>query len=415
MKSPKVFSQFARLIALTTAIGVCSVAMAPSAMAEDKIGAKVGKPLQAAQELAQKKDLNGALAKVKEAEAVSSKTPFEQFKIDQFKVFIQLQRGDYASAGKAMEATIASGFLPPEEVTKTYKSLAQIAYQVKDYNKVIEYGKKYSQNAPGDLELQLVVIQAQYLQKDFKSTASGLRSVIASADKSGKEVKQDWLQLLLSAEYEQKNTAGVAEVLEMLLKRFPSQKYWRDRIQMVQDLPDLGDRENFEILRLMNEIGVLEGADEYIELAEIAIQLGLPGEAKSTLDKGFSSQILGVGEGADRQKRLLTMAGTQAAEDSKSLAQVEKETAAAATGDPDVKTGEAYLNYGQVDAAVAALQRGLGKGNVTSPDSANLQLGIAFFRQGKIEEAKTAFAAVTQNHALAELARLWTLFIQQKK
>ena len=129
--------RFARYIAVGTALGIGAIAMTPAAIAEEKIGAKVGKPLQAAQELAQKKDLNGALAKVKEAEAVASKTPFEQFKIDQFKVFIQLQRADYAAAGRAMEATIASGFLSAEETTKTYKSLAQIAYQVKDYNKVI--------------------------------------------------------------------------------------------------------------------------------------------------------------------------------------------------------------------------------------------------------------------------------------
>ncbi|OGT84851.1 MAG: hypothetical protein A3H91_08905 [Gammaproteobacteria bacterium RIFCSPLOWO2_02_FULL_61_13] len=407
--------RFARYIAVVTALGIGAIAMTPAAIAEEKIGAKVGKPLQAAQELAQKKDLNGALAKVKEAEAVASKTPFEQFKIDQFKVFIQLQRADYAAAGRAMEATIASGFLSAEETTKTYKSLAQIAYQVKDYNKVIEYGKKYAQSAPGDLEVQLLIIQAQYLQKDYKGTATSLRAIIASADKSGREVKQDWLQLLMSAEYEQKNDAGVADVLEMLLKRFPSPKYWRDRIQMVQDLPELGDRENFEILRLMNETDVLQDEGEYIELAELAIQLGLPGEAKSVLDKGFANQTLGMGEAADRQKRLLTMASTQAGDDSKALAQVEKETAAAASGDPDVKTGEAYLNYGQLDAAVAALQRGLGKGNVTALDTANLQLGIAYFRLGRIEEAKTAFAAVTQNKALTDLARLWTLYIQQKK
>ena len=261
----------------------------------------------------------------------------------------------------------------------------------------------------------MLIIQAQYLQKDYKGTATSLRAIIASADKSGREVKQDWLQLLMSAEYEQKNDAGVADVLEMLLKRFPSPKYWRDRIQMVQDLPELGDRENFEILRLMNETDVLQDEGEYIELAELAIQLGLPGEAKSVLDKGFANQTLGMGEAADRQKRLLTMASTQAGDDSKALAQVEKETAAAASGDPDVKTGEAYLNYGQLDAAVAALQRGLGKGNVTALDTANLQLGIAYFRLGRIEEAKTAFAAVTQNKALTDLARLWTLYIQQKK
>jgi len=68
-----------------------------------------------------------------------------------------------------------------------------------------------------------------------------------------------------------------------------------------------------------------------------------------------------------------------------------------------------------VDAAVTAIQRGIGKGNVTNMDSANLQLGIALYRQGKISDAATAFAAVKQNKALSELARLWTLLIQQKK
>lgn len=415
MSSSKVFARFMRFAAMAAIVSAFTLVLVPAHAEEEKVGAKVGKPLQAAQELAQKKQFNEALAKVREAEAVESRTPFEQFKIDEFKVYIHLQRGDYASAGKAMEATIASGRLPADEVAKRYKNLAQIAYQVKDYNKVIDYGKKYLQSNPGDTEFQLLIVQAQYLQKDFKSAAAGLRSVIAAAEKSGREVKQDWLQLLMSSAYEQQDIAGVREALDMLVKRFPSEKYWRDRLQMVQDLPDLGDRENFEILRLMNEVGVLRDSGEYIELAELSIQLGLPGEAKKVLDKGFASQMLGIDEGADRQKRLLSMASTQAAEDSKSLAQIEKEAAGAATGDAQAKVGEAYLNYGQADAAVAALQAGIAKGGLKSADTANLQLGIAQYRLGKLEEARTAFAAVTQNQALKELAVLWSLFIQQKK
>lgn len=416
MNPSMVLSRFMRFAAMAAVVGAFTLALIPSASAEEeKVGAKVGKPLQAAQELAQKKQFNEALAKVKEAEAVATKTPFEQFKIDEFKVYIHLQRGDYASAGRSMEATIASGRLPADEVTKRYKSLAQISFQLKDYGKVVEYGRKYLQGAPGDTDVQLLIVQAQYLLKDFKSSAEGLRTVIASAEKAGREVKQDWLQLLMSSEYEQKNMAGVATALDMLLKRYPSEKYWRDRLQMVQDLPDLGDRENFEILRLMNEVGVLKDAGEVIELAELSIQLGLPGEAKTVLEKGFASQTLGTGEGADRQKRLLNMASTQAADDAKTLAQVEKEAAGAATGDAQAKVGEAYLNYGQLDAAVAALQAGIAKGGLKSVDTANLQLGIAQYRLGKIQEATTALAAVTQNQALKELAVLWTLFIQQKK
>jgi hypothetical protein len=414
MNPSKVVPRFARLAALIAAVGVLVFA-APYTAAEEKIGAKVGKPLQAAQELAEKKKFNEALAKVAEAEAVASKTPFEQFKIDQFKVYINLQRGDYAAAGKAMEATLRSGFLPADEVVRTHKSLAQIAFQVKDYNKVIDYGRKYLQSVPGDLEFQLLIVQAQYLLKDYKASADGLRAIIAAADKSGREVKQDWIQLLMSSEYELKNMTGVAEALNMMLKRYPSGKFWRDRLQMVQDLPDLGDRENFEVLRLMNEVGVLEDAGEYVELAELSIQLGLPGEAKTVLEKGFTAQVLGVGENADRQKRLLNMAATQAAEDSKSLAQIEKEAAAVPTGDALAKVGEAYLNYGQPEAAVAALQAGIAKGGLKSADTANLQLGIAQFRLGKLEDARAAFALVTQNQALKELAELWSLFVQQKK
>jgi hypothetical protein len=64
---------------------------------------------------------------------------------------------------------------------------------------------------------------------------------------------------------------------------------------------------------------------------------------------------------------------------------------------------------------VAAIQRGLGKG-VKSADTANLQLGIAYYKLAKQEEAKAAFAAVTQGKkAFAELAALWTILIQQKK
>lgn len=415
MNPSKVWSRFLRGAAFAAFAGTLVLAVNPAGAAEEKVGVKVGKPLQAAQELAQKKQFNDALAKIKEAEAVDPKTPFEQFKIDEFKVYIHLQRGDYASAGRAMEATIASGRLPADEVVKRYKNLAQIAYQVKDYNKVIEHGKKYLQSAPGDVDIQLLIVQSQYLQKDFKSAGAGLRTIITAADKSGREVKLEWLQLLMSCEYEQNNTAGVADALTMLVQRYPSEKYWRDRLQMVQDLPNLGDRENFEILRLMNTVGVLKDSGEIIELAELAIQLGLPGEAKSVLEQGFTNQVLGVGEGADRQKRLLGMAATQATDDSKTLAQVEKEAAAAATGDALAKIGEAYLNYGQADAAVTALQAGLAKGGLKSADTANLQLGIAQYRLGKTEEAKAAFAAVTENQALKELAALWSLFIQQKK
>ena len=55
-------------MAMAGPLGVATVALAPSvAVAQQKVSAKVGVPLKAAQEASQKKNWNGALAKINEA------------------------------------------------------------------------------------------------------------------------------------------------------------------------------------------------------------------------------------------------------------------------------------------------------------------------------------------------------------
>ena len=108
------------------------------------------------------------------------------------------------------------------------------------------------------------------------------------------------------------------------------------------------------------------------------------------------------------------MATNQADSDSKSLAQLEKEAAAAATGEADAKLGEAYLTYGQYEPAIAALRRGLGKSGVKSPETAQLHLGLAFLRSGKNDDARSAFKAINQDPTLTEIARLWTDYTRQQ-
>lgn len=378
-----------------------------------KIGVKVGKPLQAAQELTQQKKWKEALTKVNEANAMEGKTAFEQYKIDEFLVYIELNLQDYPAAAKSMEASIASGFLPPEEVTTQYKQLAQINYQLKNYPKAADYGRKYLQASPGNTEVQLLVVQAFYLQKDFKNAADAMRDLVQTAGKADKPVKEEWLQLLMSCEYELKNDDGVGKALELLIQHYPSPKYWRDRLQMLQDRTNLTERQSLEIYRLMLVTDSLDTGDEYVEMAELALHVGLPGEAKAVLEKGFASQKLG-GEKKDREQRLLDMAKNQADGDSKSLPQLDKEAAAAATGEADAKLGEAYLSYGQYDPAIAALQRGLGKSGVKNAEEAQLHLGLAYLWSGKSDDARGAFKAVNQDPTLTDLARLWTDYTKQQ-
>ena len=58
-----------------------------SSLAQEKVRPEVGKPLQAAQDMMKANKFKEALAKVREADAVSGKTPFGQ----RFREFVRLQ------------------------------------------------------------------------------------------------------------------------------------------------------------------------------------------------------------------------------------------------------------------------------------------------------------------------------------
>jgi hypothetical protein len=63
-------------VAFSSVLGVSAAVLAPSvAVAQQTVSAKVGVPLKAAQGAIQKKNWNGALAKIKEAQAVQPRTP----------------------------------------------------------------------------------------------------------------------------------------------------------------------------------------------------------------------------------------------------------------------------------------------------------------------------------------------------
>jgi hypothetical protein len=63
-------------------------------------------------------------------------------------------------------------------------------------------------------------------------------------------------------------------------------------------------RLGLDIFRVQVAIGELTKADQYMAFAEMAMQAGLPAEAKAVLDKGYAVGVLGSGPEADHHGRL---------------------------------------------------------------------------------------------------------------
>jgi tetratricopeptide (TPR) repeat protein len=396
-------------IALSSIVATSAYA----AKADKQVGSKVGKPLKEALDLANSGKFKDAMSKAQEAAAIPGKTPVEDYKINEIMAYIAVKLGDYATAAKAYEATLQSGELPADQAKERLNQLTKMYYQLNNYPKVIQYGNQYLKEGGTDTMAALLVTQAYYQQKDDAHTIESAQALIRMANQSGQPVKEEWLQLLMNSQVRAGQENDALKTLDQLLDKFPTQQLWSQRLGYAQTHGASSDRKNLEMYRLKYIVGVLKDA-EYVEMAQLSMALGFPGDAKTALEKGFNSKILGVGANKDRETRLYNLAQTSAATDQKGLPNFEKEAAAAAGGDSDVKLGEAYASYGSYDKAVEAIKRGLKKGNVKAEDEAHLQLGVAYANLKRNAEAISEFKAVPADSKLADVAHLWIIYVGNK-
>lgn len=409
-------------VALSLALGAAVPAVAlltpPAAHAaeqERKITTKaVAAPLKAAQEAMQKKQWDTALAEIKKAAAVEKKTPFEAYQIDEFMGYVLIQQKKFGEAAPVFERLVNSEFIPPEQVDERTKTVAQLYFQVKNYGKAAEWAKKWLDKHPNTEDMGILLGQSQYLLNDFKGAAATMNKVIANAEKAGRKPDENWIQIVMSSQFKLDNREGIGEALKKMVRYYPKPEYWENLLDIYRRKAQ-GDRVTLGYYRLMNDLGVLKEPGDYVEMAQLAMDAGVPGEAQEIVEKGISAGTL---KGKDkteqgRYDRLLAGAKKQSDLDKASLAQLAAEAEKSKSGQPHVALGQAYLSYGEIDKAIAALEKGISIGTgVIDIDEANISLGIAYLKKGQKEQARKAFNTVKDDSKWNELADLWVIRTQ---
>jgi tetratricopeptide (TPR) repeat protein len=201
--------------------------------------------------------------------------------------------------------------------------------------------------------------------------------------------------------------AAYLAALERLVQYYPKREYWADLLRRIEARPGFSNRLTLELYRLRAATKTLSTPNEYSEYAQLALQEQQATEAKKILDEGFANGVLGKGQEADRQKRLLALATQKATEAPTDLKTAEADAANNKDGSALVRIGLAYTALGQYDKGIGLIQQGINKGGLKHKDDANLQLGIALTRAGQKGRAATAFKSVTGTDGAADLARLW--------
>jgi len=340
------------------------------------------------------------------AEGAAGKTDYDTFIINELLGACAAGSGDYATAARALEASGNSEYLPAAQQGARLKTLMQINYTLKAYDKAIDIGNKAAKAGSIDNDMQTLLAQSYYQKGDYKATKAFTAEWIAAQEKRGQQPRESLLQINLDSCIKVKDEPCTTRTFEKLVTFYPKPEYWQNLMRsMFREGGD--DKTKLNVFRLAVDVGSMRRGDDYAEMAQLAIEQGLPSEAQAALESGFARKVFTEQRDIDRNTRLLNAAKTKAATEKAGLAQADRAAAAGAKGDADVLVGESYLGAGQYAQAVTAIKRGLAKGNVANAAAAQTTLGIALLKSGAKADAANTFKAVKGDEAQQRLAKLW--------
>jgi tetratricopeptide (TPR) repeat protein len=423
-------SQFrlARISLILAAIGLnAAPALLPSAFAQAKpadAAAAAPKPETLrpelfkllepgkVKELMTAKKYSEIQANITAAEAFPDRTPYETYIIDRMKLALGSATNNDPMAMAALEAVIATGRMDKKDNADFIQALANYHYNAKNYAKAIEWFKRYQKEAPEPEKVARPLSRAYYLNNDFAGAKAELEKIVAAAEAAHKAPEQDDLRLLASAHAKMKDMTAYSGTLEKLVALYPNDEIWVDLLRRVPSKPGFRVGLMLDVYRLeMSALKAME-ADEYTEMAELALLGGFFTEAKDAMDAGFAAGVLGTGAGAAKHKALRDKATKNAADDAKTIAAGDASARAAKTGQPMINLGYAYATMGQFDKGIDLIEKGIAKGGLKNADDAKMRLGQALAKAGRKADAIKVFESLKGNDGMGDLSRYWIIFLK---
>jgi Tfp pilus assembly protein PilF len=399
------------LLCLCAFIGFAGLSTAAHAADKPKqeISRAIAKEMASTQKAMQASQWSEALKNLEAAEGKPGQTTFDKKTVAEFKGICYVRLNNLKAAQTSYEQALATGGYSADELPKTYRLLFQLAATNKAEAKAIEYGKQAADSGSATDDDLMIMSQLYYQQKDCKNSAVWGDKAIAAFKKAGQPPKEVLYQIKLQCASDANDTAGMKTGLYDLIRLTNKTSYWNNLIRLErQDERD--DNNTRMIYRVMYDTNSMNADTDYIEMAQLLGDAGLPGEAFSVLDKAMSSNAIKE-EHKERTTRLLTALKTRSDADKKGLPALDTEATKNPAGQLDVKLGEVYFGAGDYQNAATAINRGIGKGQVKQLDEAYVYLGRAQAALKNNAEAKKAFEKLkTVPNISPRVLKLWELY-----
>ncbi|MEE9434053.1 MAG: hypothetical protein V3V15_07415 [Sphingorhabdus sp.] len=291
-----------------------------------------------------------------------------------------------------------------------YNDLKDYSLAAASFEKAYEHGLRR-----GDIEVNLA--NSYTLSKNYEKSVDWLVIAIDANAAKGGGLRKDLYDQLVANSRRSRKPALINKAYKAVLKRVPSDVYWRDALLLFQRNSNLGVQETADLVRLVRAAGALGYRQQYSEYAEVVDSRRYPAEVAAVLEEGFASGVISKSEVTfseiynDAKGRVAGLRG--------GWDQDEREANASSRGYLAMLTGDALLSFNEYGRAQKMYEAALAKGGIAGNDGvdqtdrAQMHLAMALFGQGDLARAKAEFAKTSSANRKA-VSEYWIIFIEHK-
>jgi tetratricopeptide (TPR) repeat protein len=316
--------------------------------------------IQKAQEQVDAKDYQGALRSLNNLYNPDKLTEYEQANVLNYIGFVYYNMDDVANAIRTYEKMVAIPSLEPQLAKQTTYTLAQLYTMEEQYQKALQTLDRWfvmeTNPAP---EPFILKAQNLYQVQRYNDMIEPIQNAMRVARERDKPVKEDWYVLLNFAYFQEEDYKQVRDIQKILLENWPKKRYW---FSLAGAYTELGEDNNLiAAYGAAHDQGMLEKESELVTMAQLYMQAEVPYKAATLLKREMESGR--VTKNA-KNYRLLSQAWMLSQEDERAVPALKEAARLSDDGELDVRLGNTYLNLGNYDECISAVQAGLRKGGL---------------------------------------------------
>lgn len=400
--------QFKAILKGAIVAGVMAAMGAGAAFAqacdETQFGARSGALYLEAETAAMtNKDFNTAATKLQQLQSMELNC-YERIAIIRLGAYVKLERGDRRGAVQDLLSLINMGAVPQDQVAGTYYNIAQIYLQEEDLPQALQYMNRWQQ--AGGRPDRTQKWQLAVLNQRADNHTEAIRWAEEVRREDGTRFDQQLYDLLVYLYNETNDKAKLAEVLEALLERNPTERrYW----DAIAGNYFAGDEEMraFEVQKAMYLAGLLRTEEELMRIVNFFNRFDAPFHAARILEKEMNAGRI---QKTTERMSLLADFYQVAREHEKAIPVIRQAAEMGGGGAMYERLGASFNELGRWQESEEALTRALSMSGVRDRATAYVRIGQARYERNDRAGAREAF-----RQASSAAGRGWLAFMDSEE